>query len=356
LAIPTHVLAKFLSYCGHCKRGAIARLSGHHADGSRHTIKDCAMIPLDFASPNAPTFAPPRPQRITMAAIAVMAFAILPALTGCGNDSSSSQAGAADPNDTLIARVNGSEIRQSDLAMAEDDFANELRGAPPDVKREQLVAYLTDVILVSQEAEKKNMSNSAEFKRRHTLMRNKLLMGALLQQQSKAAVTDEEMHKVYDEASKQMTAEEEVRARHILVETEEEAKAIVEQIKGGADFAAVAAEKSKDRGSAANGGDLDFMGRSELVPEFADVAFKMFPGQMSNPVKTQFGWHIIKLEDKRMRQAPTFEQLKDQIEAFVIRKAQSDLVVQLRQGAKIERLDKPATPASPAPPEPPAKN
>ncbi len=289
-----------------------------------------------------------RRPRTTVAALAALALLVLPAVSGCTKESSS-QPAAADPTDTVVARVNGVEIRQSDLAFAEEDFSNELRGAPPDVKREQLIAYLTDVILVSQAAEKKNLGDTAEFKRRQTFLRNKLLMGALLQQRSKEVATEEEMRKVYDEAMKQASSEEEVRARHILVETEDEAKAIVEQLKGGADFAALAKEKSKDPGSAQNGGDLDFMGKSELVPEFAEVAFKMYPGQTSNPVKTQFGWHIIKLEEKRNRQPPAFEQLKDRIEAFVMRKAQTELVSQLRETAKVERLDKPATPATPAP-------
>ncbi len=312
------------------------------------------MTPLKLPSATEPTRV--RPQRMTMAAIAVLALALMPVVSGCSKDSSSSSSSqpvAADPNDTLIARVNGAEIRQSDLAMAEEDFAQELRGAPPEVKREQLIAYLTDVILVSQAAEKKNLAENTEFKRRQALMRNKLLMGALLQQHSKAAATDEEMHKVYDDAVKQMGSEEEVRARHILVESEDEAKAIVDQLKGGADFAALAMEKSKDPGSAQNGGELDFMGKNELVPEFAEVAFKMYPGQTSNPVKTQFGWHVIKLEEKRARQAPPFDMLKDRIEQFVMRKAQTELVAQLREGAKVERLDKPA--GSPTPPAPPAK-
>jgi peptidyl-prolyl cis-trans isomerase C len=81
-----------------------------------------------------------------------------------------------------------------------------------------------------------------------------------------------------------------------------------------------------------------------MVPEFADVAFKMYPGQLSNPVKSQFGWHIIKVEDKRTKQPPEFEKVKDQIEAYVARKAQSEFVAKLRQTAKIERLDKPAEP------------
>jgi peptidyl-prolyl cis-trans isomerase C len=306
------------------------------------------MISLKLPSPT-------RPQRMTTAVLAVLALALLPVVSGCSKDSSSSaQPVAADPNDTLIARVNGAEIRASDLAMAEEDFAQELRGAPPDVKREQLIAYLTDVILVSQAAEKKNLGNDTDFKRRAALMRNKLLMGALLQQHSKAAATEEEMRKVYDDAVKQMGSEEEVRARHILVETEDEAKAVVDALKGGADFAALAKEKSKDPGSAQNGGELDFMGKNELVPEFAEVAFKMYPGQTSNPVKTQFGWHVIKLEEKRARQAPPFEMLKERIEQFVMRKAQTELVTQLREGAKVERLDKPAgsqtPPVLPAPP------
>jgi peptidyl-prolyl cis-trans isomerase C len=314
------------------------------------------MTPLNIPAPGKPTLAQPRPQRMTMAAIAVLALMVLPAVSGCSKESSSPPSAAADPNDAVVARVNGSEIRQSDLALAEEDFATELRGASPEVKREQLIGYLTDVILVAQAAEKKNLGDSAEFKRRTAFLRNKLLMRALLQQQSTAAASEEEMRKVYDDAVKQMGSEEEIHARHILVETEDEAKAIAEQIKGGADFATLAREKSKDAGSAPNGGDLDFMVKSELVPEFADVAFKMYPGQTSNPVKTQFGWHIIKVEEKRNRQAPTFEQLKDQIETFVMRKAQTELIVQLRQAAKIERPDKPATPATPATPAPPAKN
>ena len=304
-------------------------------------------------SPRART-APARQPRTTVAAIAALALLVLPAVSGCSKESSSEPA-AADPNDTVVARVNGVEIRQSDLAFAEEDFSNELRGAPPDVKREQLITYLTDVIIVSQAAEKKNLGDGAEFKRRQAFLRNKLLMGALLQQRSKEATTEAEMRKVYDDAIKQASNEEEVRARHILVETEEEAKAIVDQLKGGADFAALAKEKSKDPGSAQNGGDLDFMGKSELVPEFADVAFKMYPGQTSNPVKTQFGWHIIKLEEKRNRQPPPYDALKDRIEAFVMRKAQTELVTQLRETAKVERLDKPATPATPTMPAPAEK-
>jgi peptidyl-prolyl cis-trans isomerase C len=195
--------------------------------------------------------------------------------------------------------------------------------------------------MVSQAAEQKKLGETEEFKRRLAMLRNKVLMGLALQDEVKAALTDEAFRKVYDEAVKSMTPQEEVRARHILVENEEEAKAIAEQIKGGADFATLAKEKSKDPG-AAEGGDLGFFTKDQMVPEFADVAFKMYPGQVSNPVKTQFGWHIIKLEDKRQKPIPEFEKVKDQIETFLTRKAQTEYVAKLRQDAKIERLDKPA--------------
>ena len=171
---------------------------------------------------------------------------------------------------------------------------------PPDQKRDQLITYLADIILVSQAADQKKLGESDEFKRRLAMLRNKVLMGLALQSEVKSALTDEAFRKVYDEAVKSMSPQEEVRARHILVENEEEAKAIAEQLKGGADFATLAKEKSKDPG-AAEGGDLGYFGKDQMVPEFAEVAFKMYPGQVSNPVKTQFGWHIIKVEDKRQR-------------------------------------------------------
>ena len=173
---------------------------------------------------------------------------------------------------------------------------------PPEAKREHLIAYLADIILVSQAADSKKLGEHADFKRRQAFARNKLLMGTCCRTQAKAAVTEEAMHKVYDEAVKPMAGEEEVRARHILVETEDEAKAILASSRGGADFAALAKEKSKDPGGA-DGGDLGYFTKDQMVPEFSEVAFKMDRASCPNPVKTQFGWHIIKVEDKRKQPA-----------------------------------------------------
>ena len=248
----------------------------------------------------------------------------------------------AQDNDPVIARANGVDIRQSDIAFAEEEIGGNIPAMPPEQKRDYLINYLADVVVLSQSAEQQRLGDRPDVKRRLAFDHNRLLMEALLQDAGRAALSDEAEHKVYDEAIKQVANEEEVRARHILVPTEDEAKAILAQLKGGAVFATLAKEKSKDPG-AAEGGDLGYFTKEQMVPEFAAVAFRLDKGQVSDPVKTAFGWHLIKVEDKRKRQAPEFDQVKDQIETFVTRKAQIDLLNKLRAEAKIERLDKSGT-------------
>jgi peptidyl-prolyl cis-trans isomerase C len=291
-----------------------------------------------MTSHNVLPHSPPHKRPIGYAAIAAVLFTVL-AASGCSKDSSSEAPPSA--SDPVVARVNGVDIRQSDLALAEEDLGADMQAVPPEAKREHLISYVADIIMVAQAADKKNLADNPDFKRRLAFLRNKLLMGYELQQEAKTALTDQALHQTYDEAVKSMAGQEEVRARHILVQGEDEAKAILEQLKKGADFATLAKEKSKDPG-AADGGDLGYFTKDQMVPEFADVAFKMYPGQLSNPVKTQFGWHVIKLEDKRTKQPPEFEKVKDQIEAYLARKAQTDFIAKLRQSAKVERLDKAA--------------
>ena len=247
----------------------------------------------------------------------------------------------------VIARVNGVDIHESDLAFAEEEIGGNMPQMGPDQKRDYLVTYLTDVILLSQAAEQKKLGDDPRVQRRLAFDHNRVLMEALLQQVGKAAMTDEAMHKVYDDAVKQVPSEQEVHARHILVPTEDEAKAIEDQLKKGADFAALAKEKSKDPG-AADGGDLGYFTKDQMVPEFAEAAFKLDKGQISDPVHTQFGWHIIKVEDKRTKPTPTFEQVKTQLENYVAHRAQAELVDGLRKSAQIERLDKPAPAPDPS--------
>jgi peptidyl-prolyl cis-trans isomerase C len=253
--------------------------------------------------------------------------------------------------DPVVAKVNGTEIRQSDLTAAEEDIGPNL---PPtmqgDAKRDYLITYVTDMIILAKAAEARKLGDGADFKRKVDIARNKLLMEALLGAEAKTAVTDAAMRKVYEEATKAIGEEKEVRARHVLVEKEDEAKAILADLKKGGDFVVIAKEKSKDPGSKDNGGDLGYFTKDQMVPEFAEAAFKLDKDQLSDPIKTQFGWHVIKVEDKRSRQAPEFEKVKDQVEQYVVRKAQSDLVTKLRSEAKIEKTP-PAADAKPAEPK-----
>lgn len=247
--------------------------------------------------------------------------------------------------DTVIAKVNGAEIRQSDLAIAEEELGPSLQQMDPATRRENLISFLVDMKIVAKAAEDKKVGDSADFKKKLAFARDRLLMDSILATEGKAGVTDDAMKKVYEDATKQVSGEQEVHARHILVPTEEEAKAIVEELKKGADFAELAKKKSKDPG-AADGGDLGFFTKEQMVPEFSAVAFALEPGKISDPVKSQFGWHVIKVEEKRDRKPPPFDQVKPQIETFVVRKAQSDYVTKLREAAKVERLDKKDEPAA----------
>jgi peptidyl-prolyl cis-trans isomerase C len=251
----------------------------------------------------------------------------------------------AEEANPVLAKVNGAEIRQSDIALAEEELGPSLAQMDPATKQENLLAFLIDMKIVAKAAEDKKIENSDEFKKRLAFARNRLLMDNLLASEGKAATTEDAMKKVYEEAAKQITGEQEVHARHILVETEDEAKAVAEELKKGADFAELAKKKSKDPG-ASDGGDLGFFTKDQMVPEFSTVAFALESGKISDPVKSQFGWHIIKVEEKRNRKAPDFDQVKAQIETYVARKAQADYVTKLREAAKVERMDKPEEPAA----------
>ena len=272
---------------------------------------------------------------------------------------------AAQDKDPLIATVNGTEIHQSDLAVAEEE-AGQLPTMSPDAKKDYLVQFMADMILVSKAAEAKKMGDGADFKRKIAFARNKLLMEQLLQSVGKEALTDEATHKVYDDAVKQLGEQQEVHARHILIraapgddkagkEAEDKIKAAIERLKKGEDFAKVASDVTEDPSGKANGGDLGYFSKEQMVPEFSDTAFKLEKGQISEPVKTQFGWHVIKVEDKRAKAVPKFEEVKPQIESYVTRKAQAELVTKLRAEAKIEKMYKTETPAAPVKPAEPEK-
>jgi peptidyl-prolyl cis-trans isomerase C len=248
--------------------------------------------------------------------------------------------------DTVVAKVNGAAITAGDLAIASEDPALSLPGVDDAQKKNLLVDYMIDLKVGAQAAEAAKIGDSPDFQRKLAYFKDKLLLDEYLEREAKKAATPEAAKALYDQTVKAMKPEEEVHARHILVENEDEAKKIAARIKGGEDFARVAAEVSKDPGSKTEGGDLGWFTKERMVAPFAEAAFKMSPGQVSDPVKTQFGWHVIKLEEKRTKPVPTFAEMKDQVDQYITRKAQQDLILKLREGAKVERTG--AAPAAPA--------
>jgi peptidyl-prolyl cis-trans isomerase C len=248
----------------------------------------------------------------------------------------------AEDANPILAKVNGAEIRQSDFNLAEEELGPSLAQMDPTTKKKKVLSFLINMKIVAESADGKKLENDEDFnedlKKRLVFMRSRLVMNRLLATQGKAAATDEAIKKAYEEGSRKISGEQEVHARHILVATEDEAKAVEDELKKGADFAELAKMKSKDP-TASNGGDLGFFTRDKMVPEFSTAAFALEPGNISDPVKSKFGWHIIKVEEKRNREAPDFDKVKSLITTYVTRNAEANYVAKLREGAKIEFMD-----------------
>jgi peptidyl-prolyl cis-trans isomerase C len=251
---------------------------------------------------------------------------------------------AAGADARTVARVDGVEITDEDVKVAAEDIASEI---PPQLegaeRQAYVVDYLIDMKLVARKAEADKLAESADFVRRLAYLRDKALMEGLLTKIARDANTDAAVRAVYAEAAKGQSAEQEVKARHILVESEALARAALKRVRSGEDFAKVADQLSKDPGS--RGGELGWFTKDRMVPEFAEAAFKLQPNQISEPVKSQFGWHIIKVEERREKPFPKLEEVREQVERFVVQKAQGEIVMKLREGAKIEKLDQPAAAA-----------
>ena len=296
------------------------------------------------------------------------AAALLPALPASAQTPAPAApaAAAATGDDPVLATVNGAEIRRSEVAAATVELAQSL---PPQItgpaRDEYVLGFLIDLTAMAQVAEAQKLDQTDEFKRELAFIRKRVLMQAALEKSTKAAMTPEALKATYEDALKQQKPEEEAHARHILFRVdpadaaasaaaEQKAKDVEARIKKGEDFATLAKELTEDPSGKEDGGDLGFFTKDQMVPEFADVAFAMKPGEVSAPVKTQFGWHVIKLEEKRSKPLPTFDEVKPQLEQYLAQKAQAEAVQKARDGAKVEKTaaaPKPSdlvTPTAPA--------
>jgi peptidyl-prolyl cis-trans isomerase C len=270
--------------------------------------------------------------RRVLAAIAVVAFTFL-----VGPIRAVSAEETAD--DKIVAKVNGKPITEGDMKYAEGELGSELGNLPAEVKRRALAEYLIDNALFAEAAEAEKLGATPEFEEQMRYLRQRLLREQYFEKTLKGAIDEEEAKKIYDVRVASLKTEDEVAARHILVDSEEKAKELRAKIVGGADFGEVAKENSTDPGSKEQGGLLGYFTKGQMVPEFDAAVFKMLKGQVSEPIKTNFGWHIIKLEDRRRKEPPSFDDVKTTImNSLAVRKAQ-EKAAELREKASVDYVD-----------------
>ncbi len=248
--------------------------------------------------------------------------------------------------DPIVATVNGAEIRRSDLEALQEAFP-QARSMPLESIYPALLDRLVTTRLMTAEARKEKMQDMPVVKKRLAIAEEQILQMTYVEQQMEKAITEEAMKQRYDQEVAKLPAEDEVRAHHILVKTEKEAKAIIAGFKKkkAQTFEEVAKAKSKDEMTAVQGGDLGYFAPADMVPEFAEAIKNMKTGEvLETPVKTQFGWHVIRLDDRRPVQPPAFEDVKEQIRSLLAQEKTSQLVNSLKANAKIVEFNLDGTP------------
>jgi len=249
------------------------------------------------------------------------------------------EAAPAVTPETVVATVGGETITEADISFAAEDLAQELQQMPPEQRKAFLVTVLIDMKVMAKAARDAQMDQTDLFKQRLEYLEDRSLRRAYFAEKIASGVTPEALQAAYDKFVAGFKGQEEVHARHILVATEDEAKAVKAELEGGKDFAELAKEKSTDPSAKQNGGDLGFFGKGMMVKPFEDAAFALEAGKISDPIKSDFGWHIIKLEEKRMSQPPTLQQIGPQLQQQVMFQNFEAAVAQLKQGITIDIPD-----------------
>ncbi len=247
--------------------------------------------------------------------------------------------GAFAQEDTKAAvRVNGHTITAAEVKLAADDILPHLTDVPPKLRYAFIVEYLVERHLLAQVAVTEGVTDTKEYKDRLAFYQAKALRDAYFSAKIKPLISDAEIRKAYDAQAAKITPEKRARARHILVGTEKEAKDVVAKLDAGEKFEELAKKVSID-GSKEFGGDLGYFSAGEMVPEFSKAVFAMTNGEVSAPVKTDFGWHVIRLEDMKEQGAQPFEEVKPAIRQVLLRQAVQDKIVELRKTGDIEIID-----------------
>ena len=262
---------------------------------------------------------------VTFALIAVVVAAV-------GNLSAGAQ-------ERVIAKVNGKTITDTDMKLAEAEIGSDLGSLPQATKRRVLIEFLIETQLFADAAEGQRLAVGNSFEEPMQYWRRRALRDAYFDKSVRETISDTEAKKFYENQVGSQKSDQEVRARHILVESKDKAREVYEKLAHGADFARLAKEYSKDPGSKDQGGDLGFFGRGQMVPQFEEAVFRLKRGEVSEPFESQFGWHIVRLDDRRQRSAPTFEAVKEQVVASMIHKRAQQVAADLRGKAQIEYID-----------------
>jgi peptidyl-prolyl cis-trans isomerase C len=264
------------------------------------------------------------------AAVAALFAAVIIVLGGLG----------AGAQERVIAKVNGKAITDSDMKLAEAEIGTDLGSLPEATKRRVLVEFLIENQLFADAAEGQKLGASQAFDERMQYWRRRALRDAYFDRSVRSAISDVDAKKFYDSQVSGLKPEEEVRARHILVDSKDKARELYEKLAHGTDFARLAKEYSKDPGSKDQGGELGFFKRGQMVPPFEEAAFKLKKGEISEPFESQFGWHIVRVDDRRQRAAPPpFETVKDRVVASMIHQKAQQIATDLRGKAQIEYID-----------------
>lgn len=243
--------------------------------------------------------------------------------------------------DTVVATVNGTEITLGQMIALRESLPQQYLTLPDDVLFKGILDQLVQQEVMSQSVAALSPRDTANIANE----RRGYLSGVVLQKAAKGAVTDEALQKAYDEKFKDAAPQKEYNAAHILVESEEKAKDLKAQLDGGADFAELAKANSTDTGSGAAGGDLGWFGLGMMVKPFEDAVVAAEIGKVSEPVKSDFGWHLILVKETRIAEKPTLDDLREELAAEIENKAIEDRVKALTEAAKVEKPGEKIDPA-----------
>ncbi len=246
---------------------------------------------------------------------------------------------ATTEDDPVVATVNGTAVHRSEVLRVKRNLPDQYKSYPMNLLYPMLLDQIIDWRLAAAKGRQQNLQNDKEVRRQLAIVEDRIIQDILMKRHAARKVTDDALQARYVQYLKDNPTKEQIHARHILLEDEATAKAVIAEILGGADFAEVAKKRSTGP-SAASGGDLGFFGRGDMVPEFSEAAFGLEAGALTKaPVQTKFGWHVIKVEERRLSASKSFEDVREELAAELTRDAFRDLIQELRDGAEIERFN-----------------